>query len=83
MGRPLLFEGNAKVLASQSVARVTGPALGGLLIQLVGTALTMLADVVSYAVSVGTLLAIRRDAPLAPRGTVRVAFLHSDRSGSG
>jgi MFS family permease len=61
-----LVDGNGKLGATQSLAQVAGPGLGGGLVGLVGAARAMAADAVSYAVSVAALLAIRpADAPLA------------------
>ena len=54
-----LVDGNGKLGATQSFAQVTGPALGGGLVGLVGAAGAMAADAISYAVSVASLLAIR------------------------
>jgi MFS family permease len=54
-----LVDGNGKLGATQELARVAGPGLGGALVTLVGAARTMAADAISYAVSVASLLAIR------------------------
>lgn len=55
-----LVEANAKVSASISVAETAGPAVGGLLIQLLTAPLTILADVGSYVVSTVLLRGITR-----------------------
>jgi MFS family permease len=57
--RDQLVEGNSKLQASASVARVGGPGLGGLLVQLAGAPRALLLDAASFAVSMATLLAIR------------------------
>jgi MFS family permease len=54
-----LVDGNGKLGATQAFAQVTGPAVGGGLVGLVGAAQAMAADAISYAVSVASLLAIR------------------------
>jgi MFS family permease len=61
--RPQLVEGNSKLQASASVARVGGPGLGGLLVQLVGAPRALLLDAATFAVSMSTLLAIRHREP--------------------
>ena len=67
--REQLVEGNSKLQASASVARVGGPGLGGLLVQLVGAPRALLLDAGSYVVSAASLLAIRNrePAPVADR----------------
>ena len=75
--RDQLVEGNSKLQASASVARVGGPGLGGLLVQLVGAPRTLLVDAVSYLVSAASLLAIRgrEPAPATGRdGAPRIGF---------
>lgn len=54
-----LGEGNAKLQASQSVAQVAGPGLGGALVRAVGAPLTVLLDAASYLVSAAFLSRIR------------------------
>ncbi len=54
-----LAEGNSKLSASQSAAEVTGPGLAALLIAAGGPATGVLADAVSYLVSVYCLLRLR------------------------
>jgi MFS family permease len=58
-----LVEGNTKLQVTGSVAQMAGPAVAGLLIQLVGPARAVAADAVSFLVSVGSLLWIRRTEP--------------------
>ena len=52
-----LVEGNAKLQGAESAAQVAGPGAGGALAQLFGAANSLLADAVSFAVS---LLCLRR-----------------------
>jgi MFS family permease len=61
--RDQLIEGNGKLGATQALAQVIGPGIGGALVGLVGAARTMTADALSYAVSVGSLLLIRTPEP--------------------
>lgn len=56
IGRERLVEGNAKLEASRSLAQVSGPALGGGLVGLLGAPLAVLLDAASYVVSACFLL---------------------------
>jgi MFS family permease len=58
-----LPDGNGKLSASQSFAELAGPGLGGGLVAAFGAAGAITADAVSYAVSVASLLGIRRREP--------------------
>jgi MFS family permease len=58
-----LVEANSKLEVTRSVAQLSGPALAGFLIQLVGAAQSILVDAASYVVSVISLLAIRKPEP--------------------
>jgi MFS family permease len=73
--REHLMDGNGKLGASQSLAQLVGPGLGGGLVGAFGAAGAMTADAVSYAVSVGSLLGIRHREPVAavPVAAVPVA----------
>lgn len=55
-----LAEGNAKLLGSREVAQIGGPGLGGLLAQAAGPVTGLLADAVSFAVSLCCLAAMRQ-----------------------
>lgn len=69
-----LVEANSKISASYAAADVSGPGLGGLLVQALGAAKAMTADALSYVVSIVTLLAIRAEEPqpdLAGKGRLR------------
>jgi MFS family permease len=68
VGRERLMEANAKLRASQAVAEVSGPTLGGFLVGLFTAPIAFLADAASFLVSVGSLVAIRRLEP-APQTT--------------
>lgn len=79
-----LVEANGKLATSSSAAEVAGPGLGGVLVQLLSAPLALLADALSYAVSVVTLLAIRTPEP-APqrRGAGQSRLWHEIREGLG
>ena len=57
--REQLIDGNGKLGASQAVAQLAGPGLGGGLVGAFGAAGAMAADAVSYLVSVVSLLGMR------------------------
>jgi MFS family permease len=57
--REQLIEGNGKLEASSAVAQIAGPGLAGSLVQLITAPLTLLADALSFVVSVLSILTIR------------------------
>jgi MFS family permease len=59
IGRRDLLEGNTKLEISFSVSGLAGPSLAGVLIQLFGAAQALLADAVSFVVSVASIVWIR------------------------
>ena len=63
VGRTHLVEGNAKLQASQSVAQVTAPGVGGVLAQVVGAANAVLTTGLGFLVSAVCLLRIRATEP--------------------
>jgi MFS family permease len=71
IGRDHLVEGNAKLQASESVAQVAGPSLGGLLVQWLTAPYAILIDAVSYLWSAGWVLAIRSREPKPERAEGR------------
>ena len=71
VGKDQLAEANSKVSTSYAVADVTGPGLGGVLVQLLGAPKAMAADALSYLVSIGTLLAIKTEEPAPQRPAER------------
>lgn len=65
--RKSLVMANSSLQATVSVAQVGGPALGGVLVQLVTAPIALLADGISFVVSVAGLLLIRtREARVRP-----------------
>ena len=71
VGKDQLAEANSKVSTSYAVADVSGPGLGGVLVQLLGAPKAMAADALSYLVSIGTLLAIKTEEPAPERPAER------------
>src|SRR6266568_3338948 len=67
VGRTALVEGHAKLQASESVAQVAGPALGGFLVQAFTAPYAVIADAASFLVSAGALRAIKMAEPQVPR----------------
>lgn len=63
---PRLAEANALLAGADGVGESLGPALMGVLVQAFGVPFAMLGDAVSYLVSAGSLIAIRRAEP-SPR----------------
>jgi MFS family permease len=72
---PRISEGNAKLQISHSVAEVTGPGIGGLLVRLLGAPLVIVIDALSFLGSVIFTLRIRHreePKPKAARRPLRV-----------
>ncbi len=63
VSRQGLVEGNSRLEASRAISQVAGPSLGGGLVQAIGAPLTILANGVTYVVSVVSLLMIRGREP--------------------
>lgn len=61
-----LMEGNAKINATESVAEVAGPALSGILFQLLTVPVAIAANAVTYLASAAFLARIRKAEPPAP-----------------
>ena len=59
IGRSRLVEGNAKLEATDAIAEITGPGLGGLLIQAITAPLAIAFDALSFLISAVLLGAIR------------------------
>lgn len=75
VGRDRLVEANSRVQLSASAGHVAGPAVGGVLIQLISAPFAIVATVISQLIGV-TLLAmirVREPAPRAREGGSRVA----------
>jgi MFS family permease len=65
--RKLLVEGNSKLQASESVAQVAGPSVGGLLIQVLTAPYAVLVDAVSFLWSAAWVTAIKVRPPKPAR----------------
>jgi MFS family permease len=61
--RDQIVEGNAKLEISRSTAYIAGPGVGGVLVQVVGAALAVIADAISFLGSALFLFAIRKREP--------------------
>ncbi|MFI1016611.1 MFS transporter [Streptomyces sp. NPDC020965] len=59
IGKDRLAEGNSRIQGSGSVARIAGPGLGGLLVQVVSVPATMIVSAGIHLFSALTLLAVR------------------------
>jgi predicted MFS family arabinose efflux permease len=71
VSRDKLMEGNSKLQASQSVAQVSGPAIGGWLTQLAGAANAIGLNALGFLWSASCLLRIRTVEPAVERGPDR------------
>ena len=58
-----LVEGNAKLTVSDSAATVAGPSIAGALVDVVGAALAVIADAVSFGISALSLVLVKRREP--------------------
>lgn len=65
-----LGDANAKLQSTEAIARVAGPGLGGLFVQLFRAPYAVIADAASYALSAVALLAVRAREP-KPEATER------------
>lgn len=76
IGRENLVEGNGKLEASRSLAQTGGPGLAGVLVDVLGAPLAVLADASSYLVSAVFLLRLdaNEEAPSAAPGGPRRAL---------
>jgi MFS family permease len=74
-----LVEGNSLLSGTESFAQVSGPAIAGALVQAIGAAYAVVADVVSYVVSAVSLTAIRSPEP--PAVAQRRAMRHEVAEG--
>jgi MFS family permease len=77
-----LERANARLQLTRSIAEVGGTGLAGALIALIGAALAIVIDAVSFLVSFGSLLAMRvRETHLAERIANREPFIRELRDG--
>jgi predicted MFS family arabinose efflux permease len=81
VGRQRLVEGNAALAASESAANIVGPSLGGVLVQLIGAPVAILADAISFLVSAGSLAGIRASGTPAGQRAARQRLTHEIGTG--
>jgi MFS family permease len=67
VGRHQLMAANSRLYVTETAAETVGPAIGGVLIQVVGAALAVAIDSLSYLVSMVAFLLIKRPEPVAER----------------
>ncbi|MEY2432042.1 MAG: hypothetical protein QOC92_1767 [Acidimicrobiaceae bacterium] len=79
--RSQLVDGNAKLAATESIAHVAGPGIGGALISWVGASTAVIADALSYALSLLCLIGIRTPAEVPERGEVPTSLITDIREG--
>lgn len=73
--REQLVDANGRLEASQSLAQIAGPGLGGLLVQALSAPVAILADALSFLVSVAFLGLLRTPEP-APEAVERRGIAH-------
>lgn len=66
VSRDGLVEGNSKLEASRALSQVAGPSVGGMLVGWITAPFALFANVLTYAVSVASLLLIRSPEPQPP-----------------
>lgn len=71
VGRDALVQANSRLALSESVARVAGPSLGGLLVQLITAPIAIAADALSFVVSAVAVSLIRATETLPPKSERR------------
>lgn len=79
-----LVDANARLQATASVAQVGGPSLGGVLVDILSPPAALMADAISFSVSVTALIAIREpEPPVTPdqSGNSAAAMLSRVRDG--
>ena len=82
VARKDLLEANSRIQVTGATTDVAGPPLAGLLIQIVGPALAIAADVLSYVLSAAALLTIRTTETVRPAPEVgRPRFVSEMREG--
>ena len=72
--RGALVDANARLALSESVARVAGPSLGGVLVQLVTAPVTIFIDAVSFVISAIALMLVRATESPPPRAARRAIW---------
>jgi MFS family permease len=81
VSREHLVEGNSKLEASGALAEISGPALGGVLVQTITGPMAILLDALSFLVSAATVFAIRKPEPPPAPPQPQANFLHEAGGG--
>lgn len=81
VARSDLVEANAKLALGEQVARVSGPGLAGILVQLVTAPLAIGVDAVSFVVSAAFLSSLSRVEPIRRQGSAAGSLLQEIREG--
>ena len=68
--RDQIVEGNSKLEISRSAAQISGPGLGGILVEILTAPYAVLVDALSFVASGAFLLGIRKPEPKPERATV-------------
>lgn len=71
VGRDGLVAANSRLALSESVARVAGPSLGGLLVQLITAPIAIAVDALSFVASAVAVILVRAEETLPPRAERR------------
>jgi predicted MFS family arabinose efflux permease len=83
IGKNRLIEGNSKLEATEAIAEITGPGLGGILVQAITAPLAIVLDSLSFVASALLLRSIRREESPA-QSTIdggRLSMMHDIRVG--
>ncbi len=81
VGRAQLVEGNSKLTATQSAARIAGPGIAGPLMQLLGAPLAILFDILSFAISALFVSLIHTAEPQTQTERTKQSFWRDVREG--
>jgi predicted MFS family arabinose efflux permease len=83
IGKNTLIEGNSKIEATEAVAEMTGPGLGGLLVQAITAPVAIILDALSFLASAFLISAIRREEDTPATEAHASTLLHDVRVGLG
>jgi MFS family permease len=83
IGKDRLIEGNSKLEATEAIAEMTGPGLGGLLVQAITAPVAILFDALSFLASAFLLSAIPREEVPTATESHRPTLIHDLRVGLG
>jgi MFS family permease len=83
IGKDRLIEGNSKLEATEAVAEVAGPGLGGLLVQAITAPAAIVLDALSFLASAFLIGRIGREEVVAADASHRPTLMHDLRIGLG